>query len=395
MALAPRAVRRADSMCCRSSTSGIEAEATQELATTATTATTTTPTTATTATTAAAAASRGGKFQGCVLALCRLCLLLAIAAVWSLFSVRFAPSELGDLRPDQMAAHALFEEAAVAGHWGAAYALAMIKLDGENKSEAEPYLRQLAQEGDEAARAFAGYFQHRWGLGVERDPRRAGQLLEEAATMGEPNAALLLAEAHTHDDTESVILPGGRNLSMALNYYRAAASRGVLSSRYNVGVLLVKSQQSANSSSSGILPEDLSLDACLEARAEFAEVARDMDPTVRLLFALAMRSSELGDSSGALGLFMLLSEAGVGKAHRNAAKLWEDRLRGLEGLGEVPKDDGTEAGAASSASVQGRVQPSCCCCRCCYCCCWCCCCCRCWWCLLFVVVAVVCCCCCC
>ncbi|OLP96620.1 hypothetical protein AK812_SmicGene21121 [Symbiodinium microadriaticum] len=110
-----------------------------------------------------------------------------------------------------------------------------------------------------------------------------------------------------------VRLPGGRNLSLALDYYRQVASAGQLPTRYNIGwgsklpgVLLL---QSLTNGSGATLPENLSLADCHEIRWEFAE-ARDMDPTVRLLFALAMR---------------LPTANQVTKAHRNAALFWEER----------------------------------------------------------------------
>ncbi|CAE7651951.1 unnamed protein product, partial [Symbiodinium necroappetens] len=113
-----------------------------------------------------AAAQEGARSCGWL----RLLLLLLAAAAWLLWPGPGA-SDLADLAPDAAEASSLFREAADAGHWGAAYALAMIKLDGDNKSEAEPYLTQVVEsDADEAARAFAQYFRHRLGLGVAKDP---------------------------------------------------------------------------------------------------------------------------------------------------------------------------------------------------------------------------------
>lgn len=228
-------------------------------------------------------------------------------------------TSLGALPSDPDQAHELFEEAALGGHWGAAYALAMIELDGENRSRATPWLEMVVAEGDDRARAFSQHFQHKFGLGREKDPGLAGIFLQEAADLGEPNAAVLFAEAHGYEGAQPDVEPlGGRNLTVALEYYRRAATLGQSTCRYNVGVLLLRLV-------GGDL-EKLPLSTCWEARAEFVEVATDLDPTFRLLFALALRAWELGDSVAALGLFMLLSEAGGAKAHRNAATLWEDDM---------------------------------------------------------------------
>lgn len=262
---------------------------------------------------------------------------------------------LGDLPPDPAEAQNLFEQAALAGHWGAAYALAMIELDSGNRSRAAPWLEMVAAEGDERAHALARHFQHRWGLGQHRDPELAGAYLQAAAELGEPNAALLLAEAHAHEGTKPEVEPlGGRKLSVAIQYYRQAASLGRSTCRYNLGALLVRL--------AGGRPEDASPEVCREIRAEFAEVATDLDPTFRLLFALGLRAWELGDGESALGLFMLLSEAGSAKAHRNAARLWEALLPraaaeagGAPSAGHCIREAGEQQGgdAAARTSLQG------------------------------------------
>ena len=168
------------------------------------------------------------------------------------------------------------------------------------------------------------HFQHRYGLGVPQNASQAGWLLQDAAELGEINAALLLAEAYAHeapvdtDDSNAEIKPpGGRNLSKALYHYRRAAAAGRLTCRYNIGVILLKH--------SGYRPEDMSPSICREVYAEFLTVATDLDPTIRLLFALAIRAWELADVDSALTLFMFLSEMGAEKAHRNAAQLWDKR----------------------------------------------------------------------
>eukprot|EP00927_Polykrikos_kofoidii_P039179 TRINITY_DN33612_c0_g1_i1.p1 TRINITY_DN33612_c0_g1~~TRINITY_DN33612_c0_g1_i1.p1 ORF type:complete len:1111 (+),score=163.63 TRINITY_DN33612_c0_g1_i1:140-3472(+) len=267
---------------------------------------------------------------------------------------------LGALPRNADAAEKLFEEAATAGHWGSAYALAMIKLDGKNRSEATPWLRQVVKHGDDAARAMASHFQYRWGLGEMRDARRAGELLQEAAEFGDPNAALLLAEAHAHGATtnqtvqddpikaddedlstqDRVIPPGGPSLLAALKFYRVAASAGRLTSRFNIGLLLLRAH--------GNNPSNISEVVCREAHAEFATVATDLDPTTRLVFALAMRAWELGNSKGALVGFMLLSEVGSDKAHRNAARLWEAK----QGHGFADLFRSSRGGVANAAQEQ-------------------------------------------
>ena len=71
-----------------------------------------------------------------------------------------------------------------------------------------------------------------------------------------------------------------------------------------------------------LVQSNLTEESCWEAREEFLDVARDLDPTVRLLFALAMRSWELSNFTAALSLFSLLSEAGAAR-----------RLLGVEARG--------------------------------------------------------------
>lgn len=282
--------------------------------------------------------------------LCRAA-LFALASTLAWWWLALASQPLQALEQDEVVAGALFEEAAAAGHWGSAYALAMIKLDGQNKSEAEPWLRQAIEEAeDPSVRAMAEHFQHRHGLGGQAaDARRAGELLSEAAMLGDPTAALLLAEAHTKEPgtASDIEPPGGRNMTRALELYRRAASAGRLPTRYNIGVVLLKLH--------GQGVENISLPACEEILAEFGEVATDLDPTARLLSALAQRAWELGDHEGALAAFMLLSEAGSGKAHRSAALLWEEvpaDARGSLSAGEVA------AGAAASPPPATCARPA-------------------------------------
>ncbi|CAJ1363880.1 unnamed protein product [Effrenium voratum] len=129
-----------------------------------------------------------------------------------------------DLAQDVGLAQDLFQEAAEAGHWGAAYAMALIKLD-ENHSEAQPYLEQVVEQGEEPASSFADYFRHRHGLGVDKDPDRAGQLLERAADMGEPTAQALLAELLTKQEHQAEAWPGHvANLSLAARELRHLAN---------------------------------------------------------------------------------------------------------------------------------------------------------------------------
>ncbi|CAJ1394467.1 unnamed protein product [Effrenium voratum] len=234
-----------------------------------------------------------------------------------------------DLAQDVGLAQDLFQEAAEAGHWGAAYAMALIKLD-ENHSEAQPYLEQVVEQGEEPASSFADYFRHRHGLGVDKDPDRAGQLLERAADMGEPTAQALLAELLTKQEHQDAKPPGGFDPARALHYFRQAAGAGQLPCRYNIGVLLLQSD---------------AVRSCLEARQEFLEVARDMEPTVRLLFALALRAWERGNAAAALQLFTFLSELGVTKAHRNAARLWEQRI-GTDRTLDLPAEEAEETCSA-------------------------------------------------
>lgn len=278
----------------------------------------------------------------------------ALALLWLYISPPAAP--LGPLLADERAAAVLFEEAAALGHWGAAHTLAMIKLEGPNRSEATPWLLQVVEEGDDSARAFAGYLQHLWGLGTGRDPEMAGKLLRDAADLGDANAATILAEAYARaggDNAEAqqpgrVLPPGGLSPSLALRYYRAAALAGRLTCRYNVGVLLMRQLDGP--------PAEMSLRKCSEVRAEFDAVATDLDPTVRLLYALAVRSWELGDADGALGIFMLLSEAGGEKAHRSAAALWQEHASGpLVVVAESPAAGGASDTGSDGGGVIGRA----------------------------------------
>jgi len=136
----------------------------------------------------------------------------------------------------------------------------MIKLDGPNRSEALPYLRQVIEHGDEAAQALARYFQHRYGLGVPQDAQLAGQFLQEAADLGEANAAVLLAEVHTQSAAAAapeVVPPEGeRSPEAALELFRMGAQAGRLPLRYNVAVLLLRSLTGP--------PEEMPLETCLE-----------------------------------------------------------------------------------------------------------------------------------
>mmetsp|Transcript_66677 Transcript_66677/g.144814 ORF Transcript_66677/g.144814 Transcript_66677/m.144814 type:complete len:797 (-) Transcript_66677:829-3219(-) len=243
--------------------------------------------------------------------------LSSLVGIASKASTAVSPG-MGDLMKDEDEAKELFKIAALNGHWGAAFALAMIELDGPDRSTAIPWLKMVAEHGDESSRAFCLHFMHRWGLGKEKDARLAGKYLVEAAEKGDANAVLLLAEANSQEFSEDseVIPPGGPNHTQALIHFRSAASKGRSTGRFNIGVLLTRVHPMHKMNSA----------QCRETKAEFVEVATDLEPNLRLLFALALRSFEFGESESALGLFMFLSELGSNKAHRNAAQLWENLI---------------------------------------------------------------------
>eukprot|EP00913_Durusdinium_trenchii_P001561 g1445.t1 len=130
------------------------------------------------------------RIGGCLRA---MLLLAAFGFWWSWRSAR-----PGDLAADTAQAQELFQEAADAGHWGAAYAYALLKLE-ENESEAEPYLTQVVEQGEAPACFLAEFLMYRHHLRPS-DPVKEKQLLKKAADLGDPMAANLLAERLSRED---------------------------------------------------------------------------------------------------------------------------------------------------------------------------------------------------
>ena len=127
--------------------------------------------------------------------------------------------------------NSLLESAANEGHPIAEYQLGLAKLQAGETKEALALLRSSANKGQAAAQYRLGKL-YEAGTGVTRDLETALTLIEQAARSGNRIAMHDLANFYANG-------VGGveQDLSLAAQWFKKAAERGVVDSQYNVGYL--------------------------------------------------------------------------------------------------------------------------------------------------------------
>eukprot|EP00397_Hematodinium_sp_SG-2012_P020663 GEMP01021304.1.p1 GENE.GEMP01021304.1~~GEMP01021304.1.p1 ORF type:complete len:717 (+),score=161.01 GEMP01021304.1:24-2153(+) len=188
-------------------------------------------------------------------------------------------------------ATSLYREASEQGHIGSTYALAILAVDEQDFASAETYLRKVLKDAPigDPMRAMAEYFTNVHGLGVEKNETRAMEYLREAAHM-DPLAMMLYA-GKTTNRTEQII------------FYQYAAAFGNIQARYNTAVLLYQENHFC------------------ESYRSFADVAYEMEPVGRTIFALSLRAYTMFSHHAAALGFAMLARSGNPQAAINAAEL--------------------------------------------------------------------------
>lgn len=249
-------------------------------------------------------------------------------------------SDVG-LRRNESKARELYDEVAAKGNVEAAWSALLLHARSGNLALLERSTGQiLASPSAPQVRIFvARHYVYRHGFGVERNAARAGAYLLLAADQGDANAQQTIAHGYAGvacAELEGVQVAGSPNDRRALHYYMLAAQQGRPVSAVNAATLLA--QQGGNSDP---------LQTCQATVRTFRNVALAYHPEVLRMHAHARRAFHLGDMSGALLRFQLLSELGAKNSHENAAAMWARRRH---------EDEDFEALCwRSSASLGGRT----------------------------------------
>lgn len=209
-----------------------------------------------------------------------------------------------------------FDAAAGKGNIEAVWATLLLQYRSGNVTER--FVRILIDSPDtpEVYKVAAQHFAYRYGLGVEANGTRAGVYLMLAADLGDANSQQTVAHGYAGiavSELDGVDIPGAPNDRRALHYYTLAAAQGRPVSAVNAAALI--SQRRGGG-------QHTPLQACSAAASALHDVALAYHPEVLRLRAHARRAFQLGDASGALLRFQLLSELGAKNAHSNAAELW-------------------------------------------------------------------------
>ncbi|ORM41743.1 uncharacterized protein BXIN_2781 [Babesia sp. Xinjiang] len=212
-----------------------------------------------------------------------------------------------------------------------------LHLEGTERADieraAERYLNTAARSNNPLAASTARFYMTRYGIGHERDPVAAARYLQESADRGDVTSQILMGHAYA-GMLDDITPPDGKNVFMALDYYRRAAKNGNIVATFNTAVLTLHGYDLKFSSS---------VDRCKAAFALFQKVGRHaLVPAVAR--TLAKRASLYGDEIGHALLSMFLSEMGDPEAHIAAARHFKtsNKLCYIDDLGlqqEVPDSD--------------------------------------------------------
>ncbi|KAK1443692.1 hypothetical protein BgAZ_205680 [Babesia gibsoni] len=174
---------------------------------------------------------------------------------------------------------------------------------------AEGYLQMVANSPNQVAAATARFNMARYGIGRKRDPVDAAKFLQESADRGDVTSQMLMG--HVYAGLLPDITPAdGKNVFMALEYYRRASKNGNIVATFNAAVLTLHGYD---------LKYNSSVERCKASFGLFQKVGRHslVPATVR---SLAKRASQIGDDVGSALMNLFLSEMGDPDAHVAAAK---------------------------------------------------------------------------
>ncbi|GBE60691.1 hypothetical protein, conserved [Babesia ovata] len=203
-----------------------------------------------------------------------------------------------------------------------------LQLDGTSREDieraAERYLRIVSESNNQLAASTARFYAARYGIGQQRDPIVAARNLQEAADRGDTNSQVLMG--HAYAGMLNDITPAdGKNVFMALEYYRRAAKSGNVVAAFNTAVLTLHGYD---------LKYTSSVDRCKASFTFFQQVGRQsLFPAV--VRALSVRAARHGDELGHALLSMFLSEMGDPKAHIEAANHFKNNHKLCYVGGEV------------------------------------------------------------
>ncbi|GFE54872.1 Sel1 repeat-containing protein [Babesia ovis] len=173
----------------------------------------------------------------------------------------------------------------------------------------ERYLRMAAHSNNIVAAATARFYMYRYGIGSEKDPVAAARNLQVSADRGDVTSQILMGHAYA-GMLNDVTPPDGKNIFMALDYYRRAAKSGNIVATFNTAVLTLHGYD---------LKYNSSVERCKASFTLFHKVGRhSVFPSVVRI--LSTRAKRLGDGLGYTMLNMFLSEMGDPVAHIAAAK---------------------------------------------------------------------------
>ncbi|CDR94123.1 hypothetical protein, conserved [Babesia bigemina] len=219
-----------------------------------------------------------------------------------------------------------------------------LQLDGTSRADieraAERYLNIAAESSNQLAAATARYYAARYGIGQPRDPTVAARHLQDAADRGDTNSQLLMG--HAYAGMLSDITPAdGKNVFMALEYYRRAARSGNIVAAFNTAVLTLHGYD---------LKYTSSIDRCKASFTYFQQVGRQA-PLPAVVRALSVRAARHGDELGHALLSMFLSEMGDPQAHIEAANHFKNNHKLCYVGGEVTLVKTAGRGTTSNTAV--------------------------------------------
>ncbi|KAK1939834.1 Sel1 repeat domain-containing protein [Babesia divergens] len=177
------------------------------------------------------------------------------------------------------------------------------------EAAAESYLRIAANSNNHVAASTARFLMSRHGIGASRDPVEAARHLKEGADRGDATSQMLMGHAYA-GLLKDVTPPDGKNVFMALEYYRSASKSGNIVATFNTAVLTLHGYD---------LKYNSSLERCKASFGLFQSVGRHaLMPEV--VTVLSKRAAIRGDHLGHILMNLFLSEMGDAEAHIRAAK---------------------------------------------------------------------------
>ncbi|GIX63280.1 sel1 repeat family protein [Babesia caballi] len=232
-----------------------------------------------------------------------------------------------------------------------------LELDGADRADmeraAERYLRMVAGSNNALAASTARFYMARYGIGQPRDQLAAARHLQDSADSGDVTSQMLMGHAYA-GMLSDITPPDGKNVFMALEYYRRAAKSGNIVATFNTAVLTLHGYD---------LKFNSSVDRCKASFSLFQQVARQsLFPAA--VKVLARRAARHGDEIGNTMLNMFLSEMGDPQAHIVAARHFKGSHKLCYAVGDgsplVPESavDAVKAGGASADAALPAAVPA-------------------------------------